>query len=334
MYDETTDSFGWLFNTFLKAISNKAPTTILTDQDAAMAKAIFQLMPDTKHLLCIWHIMQNTQKHLRNLSVGGKGIKSVISKLMYEIEDEEEFMVEWALMEQEFPVENNNWLANLFHLKHVWAKAYVKHMWSASMRTTQLSESFNARLKQYLARQYVLLEFFKHFEMLLFDNQYKEYAAEYDLLHRMPKLKARGFVYEVAVYNNNLHWLVIRTHDDLLSCSYGKFEMEGIMCNHTLKVFKDVMSGNEIPSRYILKRWTRNAKDGKVEDILGIDVTTDPRLEMRRRHIILCRYLTEIFAIASLSDDGFNNVLLQVISLKKIAQGSEPNPRPACKQTA
>ncbi|XP_059627203.1 protein FAR1-RELATED SEQUENCE 5-like [Cornus florida] len=40
MYDETTDSFGWLFNTFLNAISHKAPRTILTDQDAAMAKAL------------------------------------------------------------------------------------------------------------------------------------------------------------------------------------------------------------------------------------------------------------------------------------------------------
>ncbi|XP_059629318.1 protein FAR1-RELATED SEQUENCE 5-like [Cornus florida] len=31
MYDETTDSFGWLFNTFLNAMSHKTPRTILTD---------------------------------------------------------------------------------------------------------------------------------------------------------------------------------------------------------------------------------------------------------------------------------------------------------------
>ncbi|XP_059638835.1 protein FAR1-RELATED SEQUENCE 5-like [Cornus florida] len=33
IYDETTDYFGWLFNTFLKTLSHKAPSTILTDQD-------------------------------------------------------------------------------------------------------------------------------------------------------------------------------------------------------------------------------------------------------------------------------------------------------------
>ncbi|XP_059663742.1 protein FAR-RED IMPAIRED RESPONSE 1-like [Cornus florida] len=262
-------------------------------------------------------------------------------------------------MEKEFAIENNKWLANLFGLKHVSARAYVKHVWSAGIRTTQLIESFNAYLKQYLARQYALPEFFKHFEMLLFYKRYKEYAAKYDLLHKMPRLKARSpildqlmvacmsenvrkcnnlgngvFSYEVTVYNDNFHKLVARTHDDLLSCSYGKFEMEGIKCSHTLKVLKDVMYANEIPSHYILKRWTRNGKDGRVEDILGSDVITNPRLEIRRQHRILCRYLSEISAIASVSEKEFNNVLVQVKSLKKITQGAQPNPRPACNQTA
>ncbi|XP_059650287.1 protein FAR1-RELATED SEQUENCE 1-like [Cornus florida] len=266
-------------------------------------------------------------------------------------------------MEKEFAVENNKWLANLFGLKHVWARAYVKHVWSAGMRTTQLSESFNARLKEYLARQYALPEFFKHFETLLFDKRYKEYAVEYNLLHKMPRLKARSpildqvrclyttnifdlfqeqlivvgmsenvqkcndlgngvFSYEVAIYNDNFHRVVTRTDDDLLSCSCGKFEMEGIMCSHTLKVLKGVMYANEIPSHSILKRWTKSGKNGKVEDILGSDVITDPKLEIRRRHRILCHYLTEISTIASVSEEGFNNVLVHVKSLKKIAQGA------------
>ncbi|XP_059623207.1 protein FAR1-RELATED SEQUENCE 5-like [Cornus florida] len=40
MYDETADSFVWLFETFLKAMSGKVPKTIITDQDATMAKAL------------------------------------------------------------------------------------------------------------------------------------------------------------------------------------------------------------------------------------------------------------------------------------------------------
>ena len=41
VFDATlAESFGWLFRTFLTAMSGKHPRTILTDEDAAMAKAI------------------------------------------------------------------------------------------------------------------------------------------------------------------------------------------------------------------------------------------------------------------------------------------------------
>lgn len=53
MYDEMADSFIWLFETFLDAMFGKSPKTIFTDQDAAMAKAISVVMPDTYHRLCI-----------------------------------------------------------------------------------------------------------------------------------------------------------------------------------------------------------------------------------------------------------------------------------------
>ena len=40
LYDETTETFGWLFCAFTTAMSGKKLKTMLTDQDAAMAKAI------------------------------------------------------------------------------------------------------------------------------------------------------------------------------------------------------------------------------------------------------------------------------------------------------
>ncbi|KAL7234153.1 hypothetical protein ACSBR1_017695 [Camellia fascicularis] len=45
LYDETTVSFEWLFETFLHAISEKKPSNFFTDQDQAMAKTISEVMP-------------------------------------------------------------------------------------------------------------------------------------------------------------------------------------------------------------------------------------------------------------------------------------------------
>ena len=47
MYDETFESFKWLFETFLKSHNGQQPKTFYTDQDAAMKKAVSQVFTET-----------------------------------------------------------------------------------------------------------------------------------------------------------------------------------------------------------------------------------------------------------------------------------------------
>ena len=77
-YDETAESFKWLFERFLDLHVDKKPKTIFTYQDHAMAKALNEVMPNTWHGLCTWHIMQNGIKHLRNLMKDGSSLHSSI----------------------------------------------------------------------------------------------------------------------------------------------------------------------------------------------------------------------------------------------------------------
>ncbi|XP_047953503.1 protein FAR1-RELATED SEQUENCE 5-like [Salvia hispanica] len=49
LYDETTASFKWLFETFLDGHKHKRPLTVFTDQDQAMGKALHEVMPETFH---------------------------------------------------------------------------------------------------------------------------------------------------------------------------------------------------------------------------------------------------------------------------------------------
>ncbi|XP_028110428.1 protein FAR1-RELATED SEQUENCE 5-like [Camellia sinensis] len=93
LYDETANSFAWLFQNFLEAMSRKAPKTLFTDQDAAMAKAMPIVMPDTSHRLCTWHLMQNALKHV-NCLFQDKGVKGVLNKFLFDIEDENQWKLE------------------------------------------------------------------------------------------------------------------------------------------------------------------------------------------------------------------------------------------------
>ncbi|CAN1120253.1 hypothetical protein LINPERHAP2_LOCUS96 [Linum perenne] len=44
MYEETTEGFKWVFNTFLECMKNKHPRTIFTDQCPAIAAGIRSVM--------------------------------------------------------------------------------------------------------------------------------------------------------------------------------------------------------------------------------------------------------------------------------------------------
>ncbi|XP_028064304.1 protein FAR1-RELATED SEQUENCE 5-like [Camellia sinensis] len=187
MYDETTESFTWLFQIFLEPMSNKAPKTIFMDQDAAMAKAIPIVMPDTNHRLCTWHLMQNAIKHVSSV-FDDVGVKVVFSKFMHDIDDEEDFRIQWDQMLDKYDAFDNHWLEQTFRVKEKWRWPYIMNSWAAGMSTTQLSESFNAFLKDYLNCDHNLMEFVMHFERVLYEKRYKELEAEYNLFQKLPRV--------------------------------------------------------------------------------------------------------------------------------------------------
>ncbi|XP_028051864.1 uncharacterized protein LOC114256412 [Camellia sinensis] len=82
-------------------MSNKAPKTIFTDQHAAMA--------NTNHRLCTWHLMQNAVKHVSSV-FNDVGVKAVFSKFMHDIDDEEEFRMQWNQMLDKYDAFDNHCL--------------------------------------------------------------------------------------------------------------------------------------------------------------------------------------------------------------------------------
>jgi hypothetical protein len=59
------------------------------------------------------------------------------------------------------------------------------------MRSTQLSESFNADLKRHLKSDLNLVQFFTHFKRVVDGKRNNESEAEYDSKHKLPKLKMK-----------------------------------------------------------------------------------------------------------------------------------------------
>jgi zinc finger SWIM domain-containing protein 3 len=96
LFDETIPSFIWLFETFLIAMGGKHPSTIFTDQDAAMVGTIAYVFPNTSHCLCLWHIYLNVSKHLSHvIHAHPHHFLSDFKSCVYEHRSEECFQTKW-----------------------------------------------------------------------------------------------------------------------------------------------------------------------------------------------------------------------------------------------
>jgi len=66
--------------------------------------------------------------------------------------------------------------------------------------------------------------------------------------------------------------------DQTSICSCGQFNRIRILRAHALKVL-DLMNIKSIPKQYILKRWTREARSGTVQDNQGRNIIEDPKFD-------------------------------------------------------
>jgi len=115
MYDETFESFKWLFEAFLKAHSGQQPKTIYTDQDFAMEKAVAEVFSEAWHGLCTSHIMQNFVKHLHEDKNDDTSILSDFRACMFEYEDIAKFEHKFDIMRKK--VNKQTWLDSIYKLK-------------------------------------------------------------------------------------------------------------------------------------------------------------------------------------------------------------------------
>ncbi|KAM0863400.1 hypothetical protein ACQ4PT_044620 [Festuca glaucescens] len=68
--NELSESYIWLFESFLIAMDGVAPLNIITDQDGAMRAGIEKMFPNTMHRNCRWHIVDKaTEEAMVQLEV-------------------------------------------------------------------------------------------------------------------------------------------------------------------------------------------------------------------------------------------------------------------------
>ncbi|XP_047947257.1 protein FAR1-RELATED SEQUENCE 5-like [Salvia hispanica] len=166
--NETTESYSWLFKHFLESMG-QAPKMIVTDQDRGMRAAIRDVLVDTKHRWCMWHIMLKLTDKIPRRSLENEELKKEISACVWsEVLEPEEFEDSWMGIMERYELLHVEWFVTMFDDREMWVPAYFRDFPMGSLiRTTSVSESENSFYKTFTRPRSNLVEFIMNFDHAL-----------------------------------------------------------------------------------------------------------------------------------------------------------------------
>ncbi|KAL6287774.1 hypothetical protein ACE6H2_012164 [Prunus campanulata] len=214
----------------------------------------------------------------------------------------------WQMLLDKYNLRANDWLQSLYIDRKLWVPVYMRDTFFAGMYAAQRSGSVNSLFDGYVNSGTTLQDFAEQYEKALDERYEKEAKAEFETFYTKPVLKTPLPVekqgagiytrnmftifqdevfesllfavklsaedggtstYEVSRFDeeDKTYFVGFNIAEQLASCSCKMFEFEGILCRHVLAVFK-ATNVFTLPQCYILKRWTRNAKEEVMLDLL------------------------------------------------------------------
>ncbi|XP_017248013.2 protein FAR1-RELATED SEQUENCE 5-like [Daucus carota subsp. sativus] len=313
--DETEKSYLWVFKNWLEAIGNKAPQTIITDQDIAIGNAIAEVFPNTNHLFFA------------------------------------QFEDRWAALVEKYDLMNHSWLQDMYSVRRKWVRVYTKLHFTTGMTTTSRSESMNSFFDEFVNASTGLKEFIENSQKALEKQYLREREADYETKNKerskitssslenhaaftYTKEMFRRFQHELkeseayvviekeinAIYKHyeaykttvqeeyRKYYVLIVTENGTITCVCRKFGSSGMLCRHIIRYLYK-MQWTEIPKQYITLRWTveGNKRVGAVQHKrpkIGIFLESQPA-----RYSSLCKAFQDLAARGSCSMARYNYLI-------------------------
>ncbi|XP_061999955.1 protein FAR1-RELATED SEQUENCE 5-like [Rosa rugosa] len=357
--DERTDSFTWLFETFLESMGNKRPKTIFTDEDNAMEKAIEIILPGTHHRLCTWNISKNASQYLAS-HLANPEFKECFNKCFHDCVTEAEFEATWDDMVKKFNLENNLWLKKLYLLREKWCPTFSSDTFTANIGCDQRGENINTTFHQISTKTMDLIGLAQHYEKKTKVLRSAEAEEDFRCKNGMPRLKVNTGIFKHAAaeytikmysfFENELlstfgvrmmevgndgnqyvyeaieeghqrvYTIQYNSTTSMICCSCKLFESMGVLCRHALKVL-DLKNFMSIPAQYIVKRWTRGAKKQNVMSG-GLCELSCKRAKSAQslRLSELTHEGNNVFSIGSLCDSGTRIVKQKLVEAMKLLE--------------
>ncbi|KAL8097243.1 hypothetical protein AgCh_030389 [Apium graveolens] len=290
MRDETEISYKWVLKTWLEAVGNKPALTIITDQDIALGNAIAEILSDTKHILCLWHITT-------------------------------EFVGKWEVLVDKYGLEDHVWLNDMYAIKDKWIRAYTKQHFSAGMTTTSRSESMNSFFDEYVKASTGLKEFIENSQKALETQILNKVKADYKTEYKERRLifnsaleNHASSIYTKEMFSQFQNELRKSTSYVVNSCKDGSNYMWKLYLVEKYNVPENLRrryrkQKTMIPTIFIKSRWTESTNKIDGFSPYNPPVLVDVGDSTMARYSVLCKSFQGLGALGSCSKPRYNYVM-------------------------
>ncbi|CAN0927200.1 Putative protein FAR1-RELATED SEQUENCE 10 [Linum grandiflorum] len=320
---ESSHSFAWALQTFVRFMRGRQPQAIVTDIDYGLRDAIARELPDTKHVICPWHVISKLSSWF-SLPLGQQhGEFKVEFDTICHLESIEEFEHQWNIFVGRFGLVSDKHILLLYSYRESWSMCYIRGCFLARTLTIEFSQSVNLFLRRILNGQTCLPVFFEQVTVAA-THESRAKAGMYYIPMKtcMPIEEHARSVLTPYAFSILQHEIVLSMQygaeemadgsfllrhfkkmdreyfvtwipeDEEVHCSCKEFEHSGILCRHSLRVLQQ-KNCFQLPEKYFSLRWRRE----------HLTVPTDDEC-VQTFHILASSLLTESMA----SKDRFSFV--------------------------
>ncbi|CAM0952459.1 unnamed protein product [Alopecurus aequalis] len=301
---ETIADFVWLFEAFLEAMDGVQPVNFITDQCVAMKSAILVTFTGTCHRNSYFRdrfypFLQTTTR--------SEGFNAVLKKYVNPHNSITHFFQQYLKVQEKIDVAEDE---GEFEIEDS-----ILRPWSDYPMEQQALEVYTRNI--YLRLRVELRR-----------------LTSYNAIHLGGQMFDVVPIKEsVYLYGRRSYRAEANSDEETYKCECSKFNRDGILCCHIMRIMVQLGKINSIPAQYILPRWTAPDDVLVAQKVQLTDMPTDRKLTNKEKNILyygtLCNDWTDVAKIAATSDkakalaDKYMQALTTELKSLKIAESAK-----------